>query len=282
MVIRGLLFALWLAAAPAPRRVVSTAPSITEMLYALGLGDRVVGVTTFCHYPPEAARKPKVGNYLRPDVETILSLRPDLVIAERTGVRHAEKLPGAKIRILEVSDGSIAEIHESIRRIGEAMGVPERAAALSGRIRDTLDGIRRRAAGLPRRRVMFVAGRTPGRIEDLIVAGRGSYLDEVLAVAGCDNIFRDSIASYAKVSLEEVLRRNPEVIIDMGEMAETTGVTEERKRAVIALWNRYASLAAVRRRRVYAVAADFFVVPGPRVVEAARAFAAMAHPEAGF
>ena len=100
----AILFVLAVGAFAQPRRIVSTAPSITEMLYALGLGDRVVGVTTFCHYPPEAVRKPKIGNYLRPDVEAILALRPDLVIAEKSMVQQAMSLPRLKLNVLEVDD----------------------------------------------------------------------------------------------------------------------------------------------------------------------------------
>jgi iron complex transport system substrate-binding protein len=277
-----LLWVLCASAVSPPARIVSTAPSITEMLYALGLGDRVVGVTTFCHYPPEAASKPKIGNYLRPDLETIVALRPDLVVMERTGVRQAERLPALKLNVLEVDDGTIPGIYESIQRIGAAAGVPDRAAALCAEIRGGLDQIRGRLAQLPRRRILFVVGHTPGRLEDLIAAGRGSYLDQVIELAGAANIFRDAVATYAKVSIEQVLARNPEVIVDMGEMAQTTGVTEQQKRAVVALWNRYPALAAVKQRRVFAVASDIFVVPGPRVVEAARAFAQMAHPEVQF
>jgi iron complex transport system substrate-binding protein len=129
---------------------------------------------------------------------------------------------------------------------------------------------------------LFLVGRTPGRIEDLIAAGRASHLNELIELAGGDNVFRDSIAAYGKIPLEELLARNPEVIVDMGEMSETVGVTEAQKRAVVALWNRYPTLAAVREHRVYAVASDIFVVPGPRVVDAARALARMFHPEAGF
>jgi iron complex transport system substrate-binding protein len=264
------------------RRIVSTAPSITETLYALGLGDRVVGVTTFCHYPPEAAKKPKIGNYLRPDIETILSLRPDLVITERSGIRQADRLPSLKLKVLEVDDGTIPGIYDSIRRIGDATGMPGAAVALSAKIRAGLDNIRKRTAALPRRSVMFVVGRAPGRLEDIIVTGKGSYLNDVMAVAGCDNAFRDAVAAYPKITTEEVLGRNPDVIVDMGEMSETIGVTDVRKRSVVSLWGRYPKLTAVRARRVYAVASDIYVVPGPRVVEAAHAFARMAHPEAGF
>lgn len=263
------------------QRIVSTAPSVTEMLYALGLGDRVAGVTTFCRYPSEAARKPKIGDYLRPNLETIVALQPDLVIVETTGVRRVERLPGLKLKVLEVDDGTLAGIYESIRRIGAAAGVADRAAALCARMQAALGEIRRRTAALPRRRMMFVAGRAPGRLEDLIVVGRGSHLHELIETAGAANAFGDVAAAYAKVSFEQVLARDPEVIVDMGEMAQTVGVTEADKRAVVALWERQPALAAVRQRRVFAVAADLFVVPGPRVVEAAQALARMAHPEAG-
>lgn len=265
-----------------PGRIVSTSPSITEMLYALGLGARVVGVTTFCHYPPEAASKPKIGNYLQPNLETIVALRPDLVVAEISGVRRAERLSSLKLNVIEVDDSTIAGIYDSIERIGRAAGVPEAGGTLVARIRRALDQIRERTARIAPARVVFVVGRAPGRLEELVVAGKSSYLDEVMAIAGGNNIFRDTIAPYPKVTLEELLARNPEVIVDMGEMAQTAGVTERDKRAVVALWNRFPSLAAVQRRRVFAVASDIFVVPGPRVVEAAREFGRMFHPEAGW
>jgi iron complex transport system substrate-binding protein len=259
-----------------PQRIVSTAPSITEMLYGLGLGRRVAGVTTHCRYPADAAAKPKIGDYLSPNLERIIALRPDLVILENSGIRKSGPLPGLNVPVLEVDDTTIAGIYDSVERIGRAAGVPERAAALNSAIRAGLDEVRRRVAVRPRRRVMFLVGNTPG---SPIVAGKGSYLDQVLEIAGGDNIFRDSAVAYGKVSLEEVLARNPEVIIDMGEMADTSSVTEEQKRAAVERWQRYPTLAAVRGRRVFAVASDIYVVPGPRVVEAARAFAKIIHPE---
>lgn len=278
----ALVLVLAAAGLAQPRRIVSTAPSITEMLYALGLGDRVVGVTTFCHHPPEAADKPKIGNYLRPDVEAIVALQPDVVIAEKSMIRRAISLPSLRLNVVEVDDSTVDGICESIRQIGRLGGVPERAESLCGSIRAGLEEIQGRSANLPRRRVLFVVGRTPGRIEDLIAAGSASYLNELLEVAGGRNVLRDAAVAYAKVSLEEVLARDPEVIIDMGEMSQTAGVTEKQKRAVVELWSRYPILSAVKQRRVFAVASDIFVVPGPRVVEAAREFARMLHPEAGF
>lgn len=276
------LLSLALAAVAPPQRIVSTAPSITEMLYALGLGDRVAGVTTFCNYPPQAAKKPKIGTYLRPDVEMILSLRPDVVLAEKSMIRQAITLPTLRLNVVELDDATITGIVESIRQIGALCGVPERAGKLCSSIQGGLDSVRQRTKGLPRRRVLFVVGRTPGRIEDLIAAGNSSYLNEVMEIAGGENVMADAAIAYAKVSLEEVLVRDPEVIVDMGEMSRTVGVTEAEKRAVVALWKRYPNLTALRRKRVFAVASDIFVVPGPRVIEAAREFGRLIHPEVKF
>jgi ABC-type Fe3+-hydroxamate transport system substrate-binding protein len=112
--------------------------------------------------------------------------------------------------------------------------------------------------------------------------GRASYLNELIDIAGGENVFLESVAPYPKVSIEELLARDPEVIVDMGEMADTVGVTDEQKRKVVRLWQRYPSLAAVKHGGVHSIASDIYVVPGPRMVEAAEAFARMLHPEAGF
>lgn len=290
MVTRRLIAKLLAAAAVAgaaqapsrpPQRIVSTAPSITETLYALGLGDRVVGVTTFCRYPPDAARKPKIGNYLRPDVEAILALRPDLVIAERSMIRQALALPGLKLRLLEVDDQTVEGILESIRAIGRAAGEANRAEALCAAIQNGLSATRERTAKLGRRTVLFVVGRTPGRLEDIIAAGGGSYIDQLIQAAGGKNVFGTSPVPYAKVNLEEVLARDPEVIIDIGEMAQAAEATPSQQQEVLRLWQRYPALKAPRSGRVYAVNPNLFVVPGPRVAEAARQLARLLHPEAG-
>lgn len=268
---------LWLA----PGRIVSTAPAATEILFALGLGPQVVGVTQFCNYPPEAKAKPRIGTFLQPNLEVILRLRPDLVVIQKNPVRLGERLEAMGLKTVEVDQPSVEAVFDSIRRIGAAAGVADRATVLEKRLRGELEVIQRRTAALSPRRVMFVVGRTPNALEGLVAVGQGSYLNELMRLAGGRNVFGDAGAAYPKIGLEEVLARNPEVIIDMGEMADTAGVTERQKQAVVALWNRYPMLAAVRNRRVYAVASDIFVVPGPRIVEAAREFARMLHPEAG-
>jgi len=261
-----------------PRRIVSTAPSITELLYALGLGERVVGVTRFCRYPPEAQLKPKIGDYINPDLEAIAALKPDLVVIQTNPVRLYQRLAMLHVHVLEISQDSIAAIHESIRVVGAATGASARASSLNDSIRTELRSIGSIAAPLGRTRVMFVIGRSPNRLDGLVVVGKASYLNEIITLAGGENIFKDAVAAYPQVSLEEVMSRNPEVIIDMGDMSDTVNVTDQHKRDVVALWQRVPSLTAVRERRVFAVASDIYVVPGPRVVDAAQAIFGMLHP----
>jgi iron complex transport system substrate-binding protein len=264
-----------------PRRIVSTAPAITEILYALGLGDRVVGVTDYCHYPPEARSKPKIGPFIRPDLEAIVALRPDLVIILKNPLQLFPKLRALNQNVVEVDHDTVPNIYRAIGQIAAAAGVPARGAALNRTIQTRLTEIRGKVAKLPRRRVLFVVGRTPGTLEGIVGVGGSSYLNELMSIAGGDNMLRDAVAAYPKVPAEEILARNPEVIVDMGDMSDTDHVTEAQKRAVAGLWNRFPMLSAVRSHRVYGVAADIFVVPGPRIAEAARAFARMFHPEAG-
>jgi ABC-type Fe3+-hydroxamate transport system substrate-binding protein len=283
MVIRRIVI-LWLAAASlaagqTPQRIVSTAPSITELLYALGVGDRVVGVDRFSRYPAEALGKPKIGDYVNPNLEAIAALRPDLVIIPTNPIRLAERLGVLRLKVLEIDQDTIAKLYESFRIIGQATGTAAQAAQLTSTVQARLDAVRTRAAPLKRTRMMFVVGRTPNRLDGLIVVGQASYLNEIITLAGGENVFRDAVAPYPGVSLEEVLARNPDVIVDMGEMADTVGVTEERKREVTSLWDRLSSVAAVKQHRVYAVASDIYVEPGPRVVDAAKAFLEMLHPD---
>lgn len=278
----GLIAAAVLAnAANPPQRIVSTSPSITEILYALGLGDRVAGVTRFCHYPPEATRKPKIGDFINPNTETIASLRPDLVVVQKNPIRLSERLNALHLRTIEIDEQDISGMYGSIRAIGEATGTAKRAEQLIASIRAGLDEVRAKSAKLKPLRVMFVIGRAPGRLDGLVVVGRASYLSEVIRAAGGENVFGDAVAAYPQVSTEEVMARNPQVILDMGEMADAGTISESEQRKTVELWNsRMQVLNAVKEHRVYPISSDMYVIPGPRVVNAARSIFAMLHPEA--
>ena len=278
---RLLLCCLFLAAIlqAQPRRIVSTAPSITETLFALGVGDRVVGVTNYCHYPEAATKITKIGTWMQPNIEAILALKPDLVIVQKTAIHSKSRFEPYRLNVLEVSQSSIEEIQQTISAVGDAVGVPDRARALNQSISRQINAVRQKIAGKPPVSVVFIVGRTPDALEGMVAVGSRNYLTEVMELAGGRNIFNDSKPPYAKISAEEILARSPQVILDMGDMSDPTGVTEEHKRSVIKLWERYPTVAAVRDKRVYAIASDIFVVPGPRVVELARELGHLLHPE---
>lgn len=266
------------AALAAQNRIVSTTPAITETLFALGLGSRVVGVSTYCHFPPEATSRPKIGTYLQPNLEAILRLRPDMVIMERLAPQTIDQLKRANIRVEQISTGDLRTNLQMIEDIGRFAGAAEQARALRTRMQAEFDRIRAMPPHANRRKAVFVVGRAPGRLEGIVAVGKGSYLNELIAIAGGVNVVADSSLSYPKLSLESMIRLQPDIIIDMGDMAETVGISEEHKRAVEALWKSRRDLKA----RVHAVASDIFVVPGPRMVDAAhelqRLLAGLAKP----
>lgn len=259
----------------APQRIVSTAPSFTETLFAIGAGDRVVAVSTYCHYPAAVNKLPRVGSYLQPNVEAIARLRPDLVLVHAEQKATLTQLAGLGIQTLAVRNTNLEETLRSAATIGAAVGLADQGAALEKSIRAKLAAIEKRSAVKTPRTLMFIVGRTPGRLDGMIAVGKGTFLNEVIRIAGGKNVLFDSPVAYPKISLEAVMRLAPDVIVDMGDMAVTTEVTEAHKRSVVKLWESQPAIRAVEKKKVYAVAADIFVVPGPRVVEAAEAFAAM-------
>lgn len=263
-----------------PARIVSTSPSITETLYAMGLGPRVVGVTTFCNYPSDAKTKPRIGTFLEPDYERILALRPDLVLVIKNPVDVAGRLRSLGLRAEEVDMDTVGSILASIASIGRITGTPSTARTLSQSLRGQLDTIRSAGSKGGRTTVLFLVGRAPGTLQNMVGAGPGTFLDELLRLAGGTNILASSPIQYPKVSLEQILASDPDVIIDMGDYAHAAGAGDARRREELALWKPYGRLKAVRTGRVHAVTAAHFVVPGPRMADAAREFLGFLHPGA--
>ncbi len=262
--------------ASAPARIVSTSPSITETLFALGVGDRVVGVSTYCRFPPQAARLPKVGTFLQPDAELIAGLRPDLVIIHEKSNGIDRRLSSLGIPFIVVERGTLTSVFSSIRQIGTAAGVPDRAATLVADIQRKLNALRAKHAGTSRPRVLFIIGRRPGILADLVATGPGTYLNDLIEIAGGTNVL--NIAGqleYPRISMETVLRLDPDVIIDTVDMGDTAAERQQRQAFNERLWAPYGNLSAVRTKRLHAATTDALVVPGPRVVDAAEWIAAL-------
>ena len=264
--------------ASAPTRIVSTSPSITETLFALGLGDRVVGVSRFCRFPPEVAEIPKVGTFLKPDAERIAALRPDLVVVHEVSDGVDRRLAALRIPSIVVDRGTMASVFSSIRQIASATGVPTRGDALIADIQRRLDVVRRAGGRTARPRVLFIIGRRPGSLADLVAVGPGSYLNELIDIAGGINVMAiDGQPEYPRISMETVLRFDPDVIVDTVDMGETDAERSARGPVNEQLWSTYRNLTAVRTKRLHAATTDALVVPGPRVVEAAEWIAALLH-----
>jgi iron complex transport system substrate-binding protein len=274
---KGVFILWWLltlastATAQTPPRIVSTSPSITEVLFALGLGDRIVGVSTYCRYPEAAQALPKVGTFLRPHAELIARLRPDLAIVGRGSNDVQRQLTALGIQSLTVDHAqTLGDVYAMVRALGRAAGVAARAEALVRDIEGRLDRVRVDARSRPTRKVLIILGRSPGTLTDLVAVGHGSFLNEIVTIAGGVNVLGDpQLPNYPRIAMETVIRLDPDVIVDAGDMGDSVAEHLRRQAVTERLWQQQILLTAARNSSVHAVTSDAFVVPGPRVVEAA-------------
>ena len=256
--------------AATPSRIVSTSPSITETLFALGLGDRVVGVSEYCRFPPAVLKLPKVGTFLKPDAEPIAGLRPDLVFVHELSSGIDRRLAALRIPYVVVDRGTLASVFSAILQIAQAVGEPARGDSLVADIERRLHQVRRGAVDTARPRALFIIGRSPGTLTDLVAVGPGSYINDLIEIAGGRNVLAiQGQPEYPRISMETVLRLDPDVIVDTVDMGETEAERRLRQPINERLWSAYPTLTAVKHRRVHAATTDALVVPGPRVVDAA-------------
>lgn len=248
---------------PIPQRIVSLAPSITETLFALGLGDRVVAVTSYCDYPPEAAAKEKVGDTLRPSTETIVALKADLVIVSTASQLEAfvKNLDKLQIPVYVSDPHKLDGVLASIERIGELVGVANRARELTGALSARIDAVGSRVTGLNRPRVLFILGTSP-----LITVGGKSFIDDLINRAGGVSISASQSGEYPQFSLESAVTAQPEIIFLQSGESELTGSLRKTP--------------AARDGRVFRLDDALLLRPGPRIVDGLEQMAAKIHPEA--
>jgi len=256
-------------AAKPPERIVSLTPAITETLFALGLGPRVVGVTRFCDYPPEARTKPQVGGYADPDVEAVVALAPDLVlISPNVGNRDgALALRRAGIRVEVVAGERLDETYAALERIGALCGVPEQGRTLAARVRAEVEAAADAVRGQPRTRALFCLQTDP-----VIAAGHATLPADLLERAGGINVVE--VARYPQLSMEAVIAAAPEVILQT-RMDVQAG---DPSSGPVAFWSRWKSIPAVAEGRVIVFDGTPALRPGPRVGEAVTRLAAALHP----
>lgn len=250
------------------QRIVSLAPSVTEMLFAIGAGPHVMGVSQYCDYPPAATKLPKVGSYIDPNIEEIVGLRPTLVIgpAMLSNARTTPALARMGIATIMIDDNSIAGIEQGIERVGDSVGRPAAARRVVAQIRRKMASVEERLRGVPPRTVLMVVGHQP-----MVAVGRTTFLGELLEMADARNIAGASAQSWPRLSVEYVIASRPDVILD-GQMGTDAAAPDS-------FWSRYRSIPAVRDGRVLGYPRDPTLHPGPRIARTLEILARLIHPE---
>lgn len=255
-----------------PQRIVSLSPAITETLFALGLDEEIVGVTNLCDYPPRALKKTKVGSYVRPNIEKIIALKPDLVLSTTHTSLTTERLEELGVPFFVINPKTLKASMDSILSIGKITGKAEEAAEIVARLNQRIKAVADRVKNLKEEdkpSVFWQIGSNP-----LVTVGPGTFGHDLIVLAGGRNIVGNALIEYPRYSLEAILYKNPEVIIVVG-MIKGDYSTGEMER-----WDRWKNLLAVKNRRVHRIDLSLVTRRGsPRVVDGLEEVAHILHPE---
>jgi len=274
----GLIVAIALSLQPSAlfaqaRRVISIIPATTEMLFAMGAGNRVIAIGTYDRYPPESQKLPRVGALIDPNIEQILQMRPDLVVVYTTQTELKRRLDRANIPYYSYVHRGLADITQTVRTLAMRVGEAAAGDALASRIERQLDDIRRRVASQPRPRTLLVFGREPGSLRNIDASGGDGFLHDMLDAAGGTDVLADIHRQSVQMSTEMVLARAPDVIVEFRYAREDANAID------MSAWNRLSAVPAVKNHRVILLTGEEFVVPGPRVADATRRLATALHPQ---
>jgi len=262
------------APARAPQRIVSLVPALTETLFAIGAGPQVVGVSSYDQFPPEVKKLPQVGALLDPDTERILALRPDLVITYGSQLNAEAQFARAGIRTYSYRHGGIATVLESLRDLAMLTGHRADGERVARDLQARFDAVRARVRGRRRPRTMVVFEHDPGTLRSMFVSGGIGFLHDMLDIAGGEDVFGDVKRESVQPSMETLISRAPEVIVEIrGNLP--SNIDAERR-----AWLALTTVPAVKNGRVHFLAGEYLVVPGPRVAQGVEAFARTLHPDA--
>jgi ABC-type Fe3+-hydroxamate transport system substrate-binding protein len=256
-----------------PRRVVSFAPSLTETVVELGCGDRLVGVGDYATWPPEVVRLPRVGGLYNPNLEKLLALRPDLVLVPSPMARVEAACANQGIRVERVRTETVADVEAAMRRVASLLGRSAEGERLAAGLHHQLEGVRGRTKGRDRPRVLLVLDRpASGRLREVVTAGPRTFLDELLQLAGGRNLFHDAPRRYFTPSLETVVERRPQLILELRPGAGDAASLERRAR------NEWAEVfGSGKAPPVRVLTESYLVVPGPRLGRAAQLLETVLH-----
>ena len=276
------------SAEASPERIISLTPVGTEILFALGRGDKIIGVTDFCDYPAEAAQKPKMGDFAAVNFEAVMSMRADLLLLQDMHMQFTPQLDKLKIPYLVMKQNSIDEICGSIVRLGEVCLAQDKAAKLVAGMRSDVEQVKSKVRGLHRPRVILCVSRelSEYQINSFYVASDNTFYGEMIALAGGENAVKEKRTAYPQVSLEGLMKINPNVIIDL--VGEKTFYHSKDNIDVETIfnykylrgqWERSAKVDAVKKGQIYIMQGTVYLRPGARSGKILKAFAKAIHPE---
>jgi iron complex transport system substrate-binding protein len=259
-----------------PQRIVSIIPALTEVLFAIGAGPQVAAVSSFDKYPKEVESLPRVGALVDPDLERILSLRPDLVLVYGSQQDLKIQLERATVPVYVYAHAGLADVTATIRDLGARVGRRDAAERLASGIEVDLEAIRQRVAGRPRPRVLIVMGREAGALRGVYASGGVGFIHDMVETAGGDNVFANVRQQAVQATSEQILALRPDVILEL----RAGALAPDQVAREVAVWNPLSSIPAVRNRRVIILTDERTVVPGPRVAEGTELVARALHPGA--
>lgn len=264
------------AATKFPQRIIAIAPNSAEVICALGTCDRIVGVSKFCVYPPELLDRPKVGGLSDPDLERIAALRPDLLVMRGRNDALERLCEDLHVPIYMDETDTLPGIENCLREMGERLGLTDRATVVTKDFLERIDSIRSRNAGKTKPRVLLTVSRQPDRLANVLTTGGGTFLDQMIEIAGGVNVFGNLDMIYPQVSPEGMLAQQPEVIIELMPDLKLTAALKEQMGEQ---WKQLGSMPAVRENRIYVLTDENGLIPSPRYVEIIDKVARLLHPE---
>ena len=256
-----------------PERIISMAPNLTEILFAIGLGDKIVGVAAGSDYPPAAVSKPEMGSFWQPSIEAVIAAKPDLIITLGFSQQKnlAQRLERVGYSSLTVNIEKISELSEAIARIGEATGTGPQADELVRTIGEKLENLSALVGARKKVKVLWVVQREPLR-----VAGRDTFVNEMIELAGGENAIGPTVQKYPPIGSEYVYACGADVII---EPAMTTKDLEVQRDSALKYWSRFKNVAPVKNGRIYVIDGDVVSRLGPRLYEAVETIAICLRPQ---
>lgn len=267
-----------LSSGTTPQRIISLAPSITETLFALGLGDSVVGVTDYCDFPPMVNSLPKVGGFVNPNLEAIVALQPDLIILLANQQRVVEQLQQLDIPTLAIFNTSLDDIKQTISIIGEKTQHQQQASKLLNAINDKVTFIAKKTQDLDRPSVMIAMGHSIGseHMKQVYIAGQHDFYNDLITVAGGQNVYKAQLPKVPSLSVEGIMQLNPSIIFDIFPEADDHGSDLNQ---VLQQWHSLSHVDAIENNRIYIIEHNYATIPGPRIFLLLEEIARLIHPE---